>query len=87
MLLAAAEESRHLEVPAAQRAIGGSLLKRRVEREHLLELVADVAAVFQAAADAVVLRVAAHVRGEPEVAVGLVGRAAMAVRAAAMPAS
>src|SRR5262249_54711412 len=44
--LAAAEESRHLKVPAAQRAVGRSLLEALVDSEDLLELVADVAPVL-----------------------------------------
>ena len=40
-LLAAAEQPRHLEVPAAERAVGRSLLKRRIELQHLLERVLD----------------------------------------------
>ena len=46
-LVAAAEQPGHLEIPAAERAIGGALLKRGIELQHGLERFADRLAVFE----------------------------------------
>ena len=88
LLVAAAEQSRHLEVPAAERAIGGSLLEGGIEPQHRFQLVLDVAAILQPLAQAERLGERAHVGGDPEVPLGLVRRDARSRRApAAMPAS
>ena len=70
LLLAAAEESRHLEIPPAERAIGRSLLERRVEPQHRQQLVPDVAAILEALAQAERFGERAHVGGDPEVSFG-----------------
>src|SRR5215210_6207285 len=66
LLLAAAEESRDLQVPPAQRPIGRALLKCRIELQHRHELVANVAAVFQPLPQAERLRERTHIRSDPE---------------------
>ena len=67
-LFAAAEQPGHFEVPAAQRAIGRALLKRRVEPEHRLELVLDGFSIPEPRAKTKGLGEGPHVGGNPEVA-------------------
>jgi hypothetical protein len=83
---AAAKEPRHLEIPAAERAVGGALLKRRIQAQHRLERVLDRLAVLEPLPDAERFGKGAHVGGEPEVPFGTVrlkrGRLAAGVDAA-----
>src|SRR5258708_17446021 len=72
LLVAAAEQPGHFEVPAAERAVGGSLLKRGIDPQDGFERLFDRAAVLEALAQAVRLGERAHVRGGPEVACGSV---------------
>ncbi|HSL22889.1 MAG TPA: hypothetical protein VK886_15260 [Vicinamibacterales bacterium] len=64
---AAAEEPRHLEVPASDRAVGGPLLEGRIDLQDGFQLAFDLSAITQPHAEAVRLGQRAHVGGEPEV--------------------
>jgi len=46
-LPAAAEERRHLEIPASERAIGRPLLKAGIDLQDGLERILDIAAVLE----------------------------------------
>ena len=75
-LVAASEEARHLVVPASQRAIRGSLLKRRVKAQHGQERVLDRFAIFDALAEPKRFGERPHVCRQPEIprrAIGLQG--------------
>ena len=67
LLVAAAEEPGYLEIPSAQRAVGGALLERGIEPEHRFERLPNRLPVFDALAHAERLGQPAHVRGQPEV--------------------
>jgi hypothetical protein len=69
-LLAAAEESRHLEVPAAECAVGGALLEGGVELQHRQQRVLDRTAVSQSLTHPERLGERSHVGRHPEVALG-----------------
>src|SRR5205823_13168715 len=71
-LVAAAEETRHLVVPPAQGAIGGTLKERGVEAQHGLEFVLYGAAISQTLAQSERLGQRAHARRDPEVSFGFV---------------
>ena len=77
LLVAAAEQPRHLEVPAAERAIGRALLERR-DRASAPSRSASLigAAILEALAQAERLGERAHVRGDPEVSFGPLRRRA-----------
>jgi hypothetical protein len=67
---AAAEQARHLEVPASERAVGGALLECRIDLQHGLELVADLPAILEPRAQPERFGERAHVGGDPEVTLG-----------------
>src|SRR5262249_36267104 len=69
-LVAAAEQARHPEVPAAERAISGTLLKGGIDPQDRLQLVLDLAAILQSLAQPERFGEGAHVRRDPEMALG-----------------
>src|SRR5262249_17365026 len=69
-LVAAPKEARHFVVPASQRAIRGSLLKRGVDTQHGEQRILDWLAVFDALPDTKRFGERAHAGGHPELAPG-----------------
>src|SRR5713101_570060 len=66
-LRAAAEQARHLEVPASQRAVGGAVEKPRVQTEDRVELRLDRFSVFESLPKTERFGKRAHVGRDPEV--------------------
>src|SRR4029450_8205961 len=66
-LLVASQPARHLEIPSAQRAIGRTLQKRRIETKNRLELLFDGFAVFESRATSERFGQRSHVGSHPEV--------------------
>src|SRR5262249_60493631 len=71
-LVAAAEESRDLEVPASERAVGGTLHECGIEPQHRLELLLHRLAVLQPLPEAVRFGERSHVRRQPEMSFGAI---------------
>src|SRR5690349_11863085 len=74
LLLITAEEARHLVIPATQRAVGGSLLKGRVQLQHDQQFVTNSAAILESLAQPEGFGECAHVRRDPEVSFGAIRR-------------
>src|SRR4029450_13665733 len=69
-LLVASQPARHLEIPAAQRAIGRTLQKRRIETKNRLELLFDGFAVLEPGPTSKGFGNRSHVGSHPEMPFG-----------------
>ena len=67
------EQTRHLEIPASQRAIRRSLLKRGIEAQHGVQLVLDWPAVLDALPETERFGERSHVGRHPEMSLGPIG--------------
>src|SRR5215831_13049935 len=72
LLVSAAEEPRHFEVPAPERAISGPLLERRIDPQDRLELLPHGLAILQPLPRAERFGQRPHVRREPEMPFGTI---------------
>ncbi len=73
LILAAAEQPWHLQIPSPQRTVSGALLKIRVEHQHGLQCFLHRTAVLDALAQSERLGHGAHVGCHPEVTLRLIG--------------
>src|SRR4051812_28097558 len=65
-LVTSAKESRHLEVPAPERAIRRACLKARIDLEHRFELALDLASILETLPQSERFGERAHIRRDPE---------------------
>src|SRR5215510_13958028 len=73
-LIAAAEQSRDLHVPPAERVLGQALFPSRIDRDDAFEFLSDSRTILQALPHAERLSERAHVGGQPEMRLRPIGR-------------